>query len=85
MADKKKATKALKKAPGQKAIKKPGKVRCSFKIDEAKLRRFHAKLKRSNHDLDELFAAFVQAYENRTIAGAKLGLVITVKSKKKKA
>ena len=65
--------------PGKK--KKTDKVRCSFRIAEAKLRRFHAKAKRHGHDVDDLFAAFVHAYGNRKVAGAELGLVITVKTK----
>lgn len=66
--------------PGKKK-KADDKVRCSFRITEATLRRFHAKAKRGGHDIDDLFAAFVLAYENRKAAGGGLGLVITVKTK----
>ncbi len=56
-------------------------VRCSFKIPEAKLRRFHEKLKRNGHSIDDLLGAFISAYDTRKSTGASLDLLIIVTRK----
>jgi len=70
----------MKKKVGDLGWKKKD-VRCSFKIPEAKLRRFHEKLKRSGHSIDDLLGAFISAYDTRKTAGASLDLLIIVTKK----
>jgi len=62
----------------KKRTKKAEIMRCSFRIGEVQLRRFHAKAKRNGHDIDALFAAFIHAYTRSDASGMALGLVINV-------
>ena len=63
MQSKKKALRKIKKSVSR--------VRCSFRIPETKLRRFHAKTKRRGDDIDELFMKFIDAY-NRHVTNTEM-------------
>jgi len=71
-------TKAKKKASKKAEKKKDSRVRCSFRVSEAKLRRFQEKAKIRGHDVDDLLAAFLRSYNTGAVSGTSLGITIAV-------